>query len=239
MQPFGANDLQLASLDFMGDPDELRTRALDKLHAMGGDVRPAEQYEGSDPSGAIVVTIDPEGFVRDVDIRKDWQSSVGVDEFAGALFEAYMAGLRQVLETAALAELAREEREHEAELERREAEREAAWRGEQPPPRADTDSTPRRDAPPEDEREFHAWALDSLYKIGDEMYRVEKLERQLASAPEETTITGPRGYLKVWYQNGNILGIAGDATRIRMAEPHQLCAEAVHVFREAQQGGMS
>ncbi|WP_162907066.1 hypothetical protein [Allorhizocola rhizosphaerae] len=220
----------------MGDPEQLRARALDKLHAMGGKVQLREQYEGSDPSGSIVVTVDAKGFVRDVDIRKDWQSSVAADGFAAALFDAYTAGVQQILETTALAELARQEQERRAESERREAEREAARRGEQPAPvprAAEAEGA----LPPEDDREFHAWVLDSLYRIGDEMYRVEKVERELASPPQESTITGPRGYLKVRHQKETILGVTGDGTRIRMAEAQQLRSEALEVFREAQHGG--
>jgi hypothetical protein len=237
MHPYGRGEFELPNLDFLGDVEELRARALDKLRAMGGKPHPRDRYEGGDKSGSIVVAIDAKGFVREVDIRRDWRDALSVEDFPSALFEAYMAGVQASLEMTALAELAQDEEQRKLALEREEAEREAAWRGEEIPPRADEqDEAAQYVAPPEGDREWHAWVWDSLYAIGDQMHRVDLAERRIASPVEERTFAGPYGYLKVRHREHTILGITGDPVRIRMAEPHQLRTEALDVFRNVQHG---
>lgn len=208
MQPHGRDRLELASLDFLGDAGELRARALEKLRGMGGRPQPRDHYEGSDKSGSVVVTIDPDKFVKDVAVRSDWRDSIPADGFAWALFEAYVAAIAESAEFAALAALAADE------ASQREAD------PQDPPP------------PVEDFQVWRARVWDSLHAIGDTLHRTDQAARDHARQ-QERTVSGPHGYLQIKVRGKGITGITGDPQRIKMAETYQLRAEALDAFRAA------
>jgi DNA-binding protein YbaB len=236
MQPSGRDEFGLARLDFLddfgGDTEQLRQQALAKLPVSGEKPVPRERYEGSDGSGAVVVTINAQGIVVDVDVKRDWGQSLSADGFAAALMQAFGAATAASLEDVALAELWEDEQRRSAQRRREAEERWAAQRGEElPPPPGDEE--PRPDVAPEDPRDWMAWIQDSLYKIGDELYRIERVERGMTDE-HDRAVWGSRGYLKVIHRGKDIVSIEGDAGRIRTAEPYQLKSEALEVLRSAQ-----
>jgi hypothetical protein len=235
MQPAGRDDAGLAKIDFLdfSDLDQLREQAIAKLPVSGEKPMPRERYEGTDSSGTISVTINFKGIVIDVDVSRDWSRSVSADGFATALLQAYGVAVGASLEDVALAELWEDEQRRAAARRREQEERLAAQRGEQPPPPAPDREDPPAEVAPEDPRDWMAWIQDSLYKIGDELHRIEQVERGVASEQGKST-WGSHGYLKVVHRGAEIVSITGDATRIQMAEAHQLKSEALEVLRNAQ-----
>lgn len=236
MQPTSRNEYGLASLDFLNDfladTEQLREQALAKLPASGEKPAVRERYEGADGTGAVVVAVDAKGMVTDADVKADWRQAVSADGFAAAVFQAYSTAVAAMLEDVALGELWEDEQQRVRRRQREDEERRAAQRGEQLPPLPE-DEPERPDTPPEDPRDWMAWVQDSLYAIGDEMYRIERLERDAANQ-QDKVVWGSRGYLKVVHRGQDILSISGDATRISMAEPYQLRAEALEALRSAQ-----
>lgn len=74
----------------LGDRDELRARA-----AAEPEVLPADRYDGAEESQSIWVSVDPRCRVLSVDISSTWRKRLEPDGFAGALFAAYSAAVRQ------------------------------------------------------------------------------------------------------------------------------------------------
>jgi len=235
MQPAGRDDAGLANVDFLdfSDLEQLREQALAKLPASGEKPVPRERYEGTDGSGTIAVTINARGLVIDVDVRREWSQSVSPDGFATAVQQAFGAATAACLEDVALAELWEDEQQRAAQRRREAQERLAAQRGDPPPPPPPGEEDPQPDKAPEDPREWMAWIQDSLYSIGDELHRIELVERGAANEQDKTT-WGSHGYLKVIHRGPEIVSITGDVARIRMAEPYQLRSEALEVLRNAQ-----
>jgi len=235
MQPAGRENAGLAKVDFLdfSDMEQLREQALAKLPVSGEKPVPRERYEGADGSGSISVTINAKGIVIDVDVSRDWSRSVSPDGFATALVQAYGVAVAASLEDAALAQLWEDEQRRMAQRRREAEERWAAQRGEAPPPPPPGEEDPQPDKAPEDPRDWMAWIQDSLYSIGDELHRIELVERGAANEQDKTT-WGSHGYLKVIHRGPEIVSITGDVARIRMAEPYQLRSEALEVLRNAQ-----
>ena len=235
MQPAGRDNAGLANVDFLdfSDMDQLREQALAKLPVSGEKPVPRDRYEGTDPSGTIHVTINNQGIVIDVDVQRDWSQSVSADGFATALLQAWGTATAASVEDRALAELWEDEQRRAAQRRREQQERLAAQRGEELPPEPPSEDDPQPDKAPEDPRDWMAWIQDSLYAIGDELYRIERVERGAANEQDRAT-WGSHGYLKVIHRGPEIVSITGDPTRIRMAEPYQLRSEALEVLRNAQ-----
>jgi len=226
--------MQPGNIDFLdfSDTEQLREQALAKLPISGEKPVPRERYEGTDGSGTISVTINTQGTVIDVDVKREWSQSVSPDGFATALTHAYATAIAASLEDVALGELWEDEQRRAAQQRREAEERWAAQRGEEPPP-PPGEEDPQADPAPEDPRDWMAWIQDSLYTIGDELYRVERVER--AAANEQDKVTwGQHGYLKVIHRGPEIVSIVGDPGRIRMAEHYQLRSEALEALRNAQ-----
>jgi len=227
--------MQPGKIDFLdfSDLEHLRQQALAKLPVSGEKPVPRERYEGTDGSGMIAVTINAQGFVIDVDVSRDWSKSLSADGFAAALQQAYGFAVVASLEDVALGELWEDEQQRAAQR-RHEAEvRLAAQRGEAPPPPLPGDEDPQPDQAPEDPRDWLAWIQDSLHTIGNELHRIEMIERGAANEQDKTT-WGSHGYLKVIHCGPEIVSITGEPGRIRMAEHYQLKSEALEVLRNAQ-----
>jgi hypothetical protein len=227
--------MQPGNIDFLdfSDMEQLREKALAKLPISGEKPVPRERYEGTDASGTISVTINAQGMVIDVDVKREWGQSVSPDGFATALTQAYATAVAASLEDAALGELWEDEQRRVAQRRREAEERWAAQRGEEPPPPPPGEEDPKPDPAPEDPRDWMAWVHDSLYAIGDELHRIERVERGAANEQDKVA-WGPHGYLKVIHRGPEIVSITGDPGRIRMAEHYQLRSEALEVLRNAQ-----
>ena len=92
---------RLASLEFLGNPDDLRTETVRSLRRSGG-VAPAFHHEGADGTGTIWVMVDGRGRVYSVEIPRRWRERIAVPGFAAALFEAYRTAVEKALTAAAL-----------------------------------------------------------------------------------------------------------------------------------------
>lgn len=234
MQAASRADSGLARIDFgdFSDLEQLREQALAKLPVSGEKPVLRERYEATDASGMVGVVLDTKGMVVDVDVSRDWRHAVSPEEFAAALMQAYTVAVVAAVEDVALGDLWEEEQRLAAERRREQEERWAAQRGETLPPPPSQPAT-RMDVPPEDPRDWMNWLNDSLYSIGDELHRIEQLERAAAEVQDKVA-WGQRGYLKVIHRGTDIISITGDPARIRMAEPYQLRSEALEVLRSAQ-----
>jgi hypothetical protein len=146
--------------------------------------------------------------------------------------QAYTTAVAAQLEDVALGALWEEEQKRSRRSQRELQERIAAQRGDVLPPDPD-DVVVDDDPAPEDPRDWMAWVQDAMYRIGDEMYRIERVERGMGSE-QEKAVWGPHGYLKVVHRGQDIQSITGDAMRIRGAEPYQLRSEVLEVLRSAQ-----
>jgi len=86
--------LDLAVLDdVLGDEDSLR----EQVDALLETVEPADSYQTADPSESIWVTVDPDGRLVDVLIRRTWPEHLEPATFGPALLGAYTAAAEKAL----------------------------------------------------------------------------------------------------------------------------------------------
>jgi hypothetical protein len=199
----------LASLDSLGDPDELRTRAEQLLRAGETDGRPPATQEGADASDSVWLSLDARGGLAGVEISRHWRDRIGPAGFAPALYEAYVDATRKVLTAAGLARL-------------------AGTAAPTPTPAPDDSGA----APVRDGDWLSAtWA--ALDEVETELDRLSRLDSTAAAAMAQRTVPGPDGLLEVRVRGGNVVGISGNATRIAGADVDRLRQEAVAVLRAA------
>ncbi|MFC5927275.1 hypothetical protein [Micromonospora vulcania] len=197
--------LKLASLDFLGDDSALREQADRALREAGRELRP-EECSGVDHTGSVRVVVDTQREVSAVTIAREWRGRLGPSGFAGALFEAYAAGVQAALELAALLRLQTEER------------------GSASPDQEPLDSTPDRDV------DEYTWLRDTWRTLDDldaELNAAARLPRRT----DESSMSSPNGCLTLHIHRGGITGITGDARRIARADAGQLQFEARSLFR--------
>jgi hypothetical protein len=212
MHPYGGDEFELPSLDFVGDERELRALALRDLEAVGGrNYRTPAYEEAGDATNAIRVTVDKAGLVKDVHVARDWRQQLSLHAFGHALLEAYQNARRAMMNAVALGELAEEERD---------GRRGEDWPDEPPA----VPYVPERDI-------GEIWRM--LSEIEDIMYRTEKLERQ-AGGESVRTVSSPYGYLTGRCQGRSLLSIAAELTLIQQAGPEQLRSEAVELLRQVE-----
>jgi hypothetical protein len=212
---FGGDEFKLADLDFLGDEAELRAKALQELSA-AGDSEPRTRHEGTDDTGAVMVSIDRAGTVEAVEVSRAWQERMTPGEFAGALYAAYNAAQIKQVNAAALAVFAAQER------------------GEETTSGPSTvDDQIRMPGNPGDERVWLGGIWSILSNNDDQLHRIERGERLAASAT--STVTGPHGFLTAELEDSGIASIRGDAELIKSATAAQLEVEALAVFRSAGQ----
>jgi hypothetical protein len=86
--------LDLAVLDdVLGDEDSLR----EQVDALLETVEPADSYQAADPSESIWVTVDPDGRLVDVLIRRTWPEHLEPATFGDALLGAYTAAAEKAM----------------------------------------------------------------------------------------------------------------------------------------------
>jgi hypothetical protein len=219
MPEFGRDQLGLPDLgfldDFVADVERSRSRALAQLPADGARPTPQSSFSGSDTAEIIVVTVDPTGLVRDVDLRRDWRRTVSAESLPAAIFDAYTAALKASLEAVALARL------WEAEQQRKASEPTVVER------------RPDVDPPPTDEHEWLAWIRGSLLELDDEAHRVDLLAR--GRADRSRTVTGPYGVFQVTIQGQAVTAVRADPTRIGATDLARLRQDALEALRSAGQ----
>ncbi|GIF98128.1 hypothetical protein [Catellatospora citrea] len=204
----------LASLDFLGDDQELRARARAELRA-DGESGSAERRPGAAASRAIRVITSARGLVEDVEVSRDWRKRLDPDRFADALFQAYAAALAQTVNAAALREFAASEQG-------------GALR------HADTRRTSAASPePPGDSRVWLASVWDTLRELDDTLHR---LDRGRPDGEGVRHVASPHGHLTATCRGRQVIAVGGDTRRIREADPQQLRTEALAVFRAARLG---
>lgn len=214
--------LTLASLDVLGDSDELRERARRLLRERGGDTRPARRHEGTDPSGSVRVAVDGRGRVTDVDVDATWRQRVGASGFPGALFEAYTAAVRTALEAAALAA-----------VEARSTSPSKAWPQRAPEAGSRPSVGPRAPAP-EREVDERAWLRRTWATLDGIDAQLSRLSQSNAAAgPGERDVSSPDGLLTLRMRGRGVTGVTGDARLLAVADPQRLRREALAAFRAA------
>lgn len=200
----------LASLDLLGDPDDLRAQA-EQVLARYDDARPrADHFEGVDGTNSIRTTVDKQSRVVRIDIDPQWKRRIGVDGFAAALFASYTAAIHESLGAAVHAALATD-----LDNERNDPS--------VPQPRAE-----------ESELGDQAWlrrTWTTLYDIRAQLSRLEEVET--TARPDERTVSGPDGLVTLRLQGRSVIGIEADTLRIARADPDQLRFEALDAFRSA------
>jgi hypothetical protein len=89
--------VQLVSLDWLGDPEQLRAQALAEVRAAGRTGQPA-QLRGSDSSSLVTVEVDAHRRVVDVGVSLRWRSGIQPVRLGPALYEAYGKAMTVALE---------------------------------------------------------------------------------------------------------------------------------------------
>ncbi|MFG1654250.1 hypothetical protein ACGFIE_30380 [Micromonospora sp. NPDC049275] len=214
MQQDGRHERRkLASLDFLGDDSALREQADRALRETGHELRPGE-CSGADHTGAVRVVVDTKREVSAVAIARDWRGRLGPGGFAGALFEAYVAGVQAALELAALLRLQAEEREG----------------GPASPEQDPLNRASERDV------DEHTWLRDTWRTLHDLDAELDAATR-VARRSDESSMSSPNGCLTLRIRGGGITGIAGDVRRIARADAGQLQFEARSLFRAFELAG--
>jgi hypothetical protein len=199
--PEGGRRRQLASLDWLGDTNELRARAEEALRQSEPVGRP-ERPQGSDESGSISVTVDARGWVVDVAVDRQWRERLEAGRFAEAVLEAYTAAVKASIESAALAALADDQ---DAE------------------PGAPATATPAIDP----DLEGHDW-LHAVWAVLD-ANRAASRQLSAIDAPDrhQRTLSSPRGFLTLHIRGQGLERITGDVRRIAVADAAQLRQDAL------------
>jgi hypothetical protein len=218
MPEFGRDQLGLPDLgfldEFVADAEQSRSRALAQLPADGTRPPPRSSFSGEDRAQIVVVTVDPAGMVRDVDLHRDWRQTVSAESLPAAIFDAYTAALKASLEAVALTRL------WEAEQQRKAGEPTVVER------------RPDVDLPPTDEHEWLAWVRRSLLELNDEVHRIDLLGRSV-SKDRTRTLTGAYGLFQVTVQGQIVTAVRADPTRIGAADLAHLRQDALDALRSA------
>jgi len=212
MRPYGRDEYELPSLDFLGDERALRAEALEELRAAGGrDYRAPEYQEAGDSTNSVRVTVDRSGLVKDVHIRTDWHTRLTLDRLGPALLEAQQNARTALMNAVALASLAEEERNPDEGYRRHEPE-------------------PVEPAPEVSIAEI--WR--QLSDVEDLMYRTDKLTRERGRHENIRTIYSPYRLLSGECEGSTLISIKAEPTLAREIGAEQLRSEALELFRRAQ-----
>jgi hypothetical protein len=195
---------------------EQDTRDIDQTMAMlgalvGGDARtgaagdkPANRYDGEEPTKSIWVVVNPRGRLISVDISRTWRKRLPPERFAGALFDAYQAGVF----TAFATEL-------------------AAGRI-QPAERPVREPLVGGYADLRDEE----WLAVTRARLRGIDKRLRALSTGPVALPERE-IRSANGYLTLRLRGGGLLGITGNAHALELSHADRLRQEVLDVFRVA------
>ncbi|HEX5542966.1 MAG TPA: hypothetical protein VFX60_15625 [Micromonospora sp.] len=200
---------RLASLDFLGDPDELRAQAEQALRREGNDLRHTDRFEGADDTNSIHVVVDAQHRVTDIGISPQWKRRIGVDGFASALFDGYTVAMREATESAVRTALMAEPENHQ----------------DVSVPRPRTSESELGD----EEWLRRTWA--TLHDIKAELRLLDQAEE--AARLDERTVSGPEGLVTLRLRGRSLVGVEADTRRIAFAAPDLLRFDALDAFRSA------
>jgi len=218
-------DLQLPSLDFLGNSDKLEAEVRRKVQSLPDGWRTPQRQMSRDASGAIIVIVDSKGVVLDVGINPRWSDRLSPDGFAQALYQTYIAATGKAYEAAALTEFIKEQRKTDVDRAREQRDRAAIL-----------DQQYGVTSRPE---EYDAWLRsiwDDLYAIDEKLHQLERGDADASAANAEKRVSSPNGYLTMIYEGRTVSSITGDIERIRGADSEHLRSEAVAAFRAVDRG---
>ncbi|HEY8473785.1 MAG TPA: hypothetical protein VIL37_14280 [Natronosporangium sp.] len=206
---------ELASLDWLGDPAELKARARAEL-AGAGVTRPPDRLFGTDPTGAIRVDVDEHGQVTAVEIGWQWADRLDPVRLGPALLAAYRNARTTALAARVIRSILDDEPAEPA----------------VPPPAPDpapVDSAGRYD-------DLDGWLREVQHGIDRATAELAELERELPGGPPPpppTEVASPGRLFRMVRQGPVIAGITADPTGVELVDPDQLGAEALGLFRAA------
>jgi hypothetical protein len=201
------DDLTLADVSALGDPDELRARAEAVLRADGPEPRPAKYYEGTDDSGAVMVVVDSVGRVADLVIRPTWTDQLGAERLAGGVYGAYVAAVQKAMTI------------------------ERALREERPAP-SDPEDGGWPTVPGPGEADFDTWLASVSATNAEANARLSRLAAPEPPPPDEE-FRSPSGFLTLRVRAGSLAGVDGNPGGMRWSDADALRRDALAVFREA------
>ncbi|SCG38292.1 hypothetical protein [Micromonospora coxensis] len=196
--------LSLASLDALGSDAELRAQAEQVRRE--AETQPApDSPAGHDQTGSITVHTDREGHVKDVAVLRDWRARLTPGEVPDALFEAYSAAMRAVVELAAIRRLTDD-------------------------PTEGSPAAARPGTRYDDELDEHLWLRRTWRTLHEIDADLERLARQ-PDMPVEKTITSLNGCLTLHLRGSGITAITGSVERIGRLDAGELRFEARSLFQ--------
>jgi hypothetical protein len=174
------------------------------------DAPRTQQFSGTDATGAIGIVVNRRGAVVEADVQARWRESLGPQQVASAVFQAYQAALQSYFSIMAMEELARSGRGDDSRLE-------------------DFGVTPNVSPPPG--LGVYEWSAQTWDKL-DANEATLRRATQLAAAPASPprTVAGPGGCLSARIQGGNVTEIIGNVGAIVRADGRALRREVLAVF---------
>ncbi|MEU4555978.1 hypothetical protein [Micromonospora violae] len=200
--------MTLASLDFLGDLQDLRERVQHLPDQLGDEFHEDAQHQGADQSDSVWVGVDARGRVTSLDISRRWRDRLVVSDFPLALYEAYTAAVRKSMEAGALAS------------------------ARSAPVSADRPRTSLALPEPElGDDEWRRARWDRLDVIRAELRRLA--ERDPSPSRQERAVSGPDGYVTLRLLGEDLVGITGEVGRIARADVELIRTDALAAFQRA------
>lgn len=200
--------ITLADPAVLGDPESLRKRAeAEKKQERPRRTEPGQpgRYDGADETGAVWLSVDPEGRLTSVEISTSWRQRLGPERFADALFSAYRAAVRHAIDASRTAR--------------------------QDEPVFPTIPTVDPDA---DFPAWLVQSRAQLAALKEQMAAVSKANtrarERLADARE---VRSPNGYLTLQLRAGVLTGITGAVAGLKSVNPNMLRQDVLEVFESA------
>jgi len=199
------DEFGLASLDSLGDPDELEARARRAMAELGPD---ADRPDGADASNSVWVTTNGRGRVHSVEISRQWRDRLEPGDFGRALFQAYTSANLKAMAVAA----AREEF--------------ADGAGSAAEPESWMDGSAGGD--------WLAQIRARLERVDEELLAADRrLAEGRASDEYERSVTSPAGYVTLKLNGDTLVGAASDVMAIRRADAESIRLDILDAFRDA------
>lgn len=188
----------------LGDPEAIRARA-----AEGRAMRtpePADQYDGAEATRSVWVSVDPRCRLLSVDISATWRQRLAVDDFAGAVFDAYTSAVR----TALVAEDARYA------------------------PRTPRQAEPVPLNSGQDLETWLAAGREWLAATDERLAGLDDAATRFANADDDVReVSGPAGYVTLRLRGGALTGITASTAGLKSANPNLLRRDVLDAFRAA------
>jgi hypothetical protein len=197
------DDLGLASLDFLGNPDELDANA-DQAMAELGLTEGSGTPEGSDPTNTIMVSTDRKGRIRSVEISRQWRDRLDPGDFGQAVFQAYSSANIKALVADAGSDVD-----------------------------GGGDSFEPLPDPERGHAEWLAQIRDRLDRVDNSLYESERKLSQGRGPAMDRTVKSPSGFVTLQLNGDALVGVTADIMLIRRVDAEQLRLELMDAFRDA------